>query len=59
MFQNLHLIPKLLKIFENEMETLSQTAAPKFRCFISSEPPVLPTIDIFPELEEQKETRWK
>ena len=39
----------MFKIFENEMETISQTAAPKFRCFISSESPKLSTIDIIPE----------
>ena len=40
---------KLFKIFENEMETVSQTTVPKFRCFIISESPALPTIDIIPE----------
>ena len=33
----------------NNLETESQTAAPKFRSFISSEPPALPNIDIIPE----------
>ena len=46
MLQNLHLISKWIKRFENDLEKVSQTAHPNFRCFISSEPPVLPTLDI-------------
>ena len=48
-FQNLHLMSKLFKIFENEMEAVSQIAAPKFTYLISSEPPELPYIGIIPE----------
>ena len=44
--QNLHLMPKS---FENDLERVSQTASPNFRCIISSEPPALPTIVIIPE----------
>ena len=40
---------KVVKRFENDLETESKSASPKFRCFISSEPPTLPTIDIIPE----------
>ena len=49
MLQNLHLMQKWIKRFENDLERVSQTAHPDFRCFISSEPPALPTIDIIPE----------
>ena len=49
MLQNLHLMQKWIKTFENNLERVSQTADPNFRCFISSEPPALPTIDIIPE----------
>ena len=49
MLQNLHLMSKWIKRFENDLERVSQTAHPGFRCFISSEPPPLPTIDIIPE----------
>ena len=49
MLQNLHLMSKWIKRFENDLERVSQTAHPSFRCFISSEPPPLPTIDIIPE----------
>ena len=49
MLQNLHLMSKWIKRFENDFERVSQTADPNFRCFISSEPPALPTIDIIPE----------
>ncbi len=49
MLQNLHLMSKWIKRFENDLERVSQTADPNFRCFISSEPPALPTIDIIPE----------
>ena len=49
MLQNLHLMSKWIKRFENDLERVSQTAHPAFRCFISSEPPALPTIDIIPE----------
>ena len=40
---------KMVKRFEKDLETESKTASPQFRCFISSEPPALPTIDIIPE----------
>jgi dynein heavy chain len=49
MLQNLHLMQRWIKRFENDLERVSQTAHPDFRCFISSEPPALPTIDIIPE----------
>ena len=49
MLQNLHLMSKWIKRFENDLERVSQTAHPNFRCFISSEPPPLPTLDIIPE----------
>ena len=40
---------KWFKRFENGLETLSQTAASKLRCFISWELPGLSTIGIIPE----------
>ena len=49
MLQNLHLMSKRFKKFENQIKTVSQNAAPKFRCFISSESPALPTIYIIQE----------
>ncbi|MCQ2818153.1 MAG: hypothetical protein MJ252_12880, partial [archaeon] len=49
MLQNVHLMSKWIKVFENNLERVTQTANKDFRCFISSEPPPLPTIDIIPE----------
>ena len=49
MLQNVHLMTKWLRKFENDLEKVSQTAHPEFRCFISSEPPGLPTQKIIPE----------
>ena len=40
---------KMVKRFENDLEIESKTTTPKFRYFISSEPPTLLTIDIIPE----------
>ena len=40
---------KMLKSFENDLGKVSQTAFPNFRCFISSESPLLHNIDIIPE----------
>lgn len=39
MLQNVHLMETWLKKFENDLERVSMTAHPEFRCFISSEPP--------------------
>ena len=39
----------MLKSFENDLGKVSQTAFPNFRCFISSESPLLHNIDIIPE----------
>ena len=47
--QNLHLMPKCSKVLKMIWKRVSQTASPNFRCFISSEPPALPTIVIIPE----------
>ena len=48
MLQNLHLMPKWIKIFENDFKRVSQTDGLNFRC-LSLELPALPTIDIIPE----------
>ena len=49
MLQNVHLMEKWLKVFENDLEKYSQTAHPDFRCFVSSEPPPLSYIQNVPE----------
>ena len=49
MLQNVHLMAKWIKRFENDLERVSQNAHEDFRCFISSEPPPLPWMDIIPE----------
>ena len=49
MLQNVHLMAKWIKRFENDLERVSQDAHKDFRCFISSEPPPLPWMDIIPE----------
>ena len=49
MLQNVHLMETWLKKFENELERVSFTAHPDFRCFISSEPPPIPTMQTIPE----------
>jgi hypothetical protein len=40
---------KWLKVFENNLEKVCLTAHENFRCFISSEPPPVPTWQIIPE----------
>jgi dynein heavy chain len=50
MFQNVHLMPEWMKDFEFNLEVvLEEGAHPDFRCFISSEPPPLPHMEIIPE----------
>jgi dynein heavy chain len=49
MLQNVHLMTTWLKKFENDLERVSMDAHEDFRCFISSEPPPLPTMQIIPE----------
>lgn len=49
MLQNVHLMSKWLKVFENNLERVCLTAHADFRCFISSEPPPVPTWQIIPE----------
>lgn len=49
MLQNVHLMETWLKKFENDLERVSMNAHPEFRCFISAEPPPLPTMRIIPE----------
>lgn len=49
MLQNVHLMTTWLKKFENDLERVSLNANPNFRCFISSEPPPIPTMQTIPE----------
>lgn len=50
MFQNVHLMPEWMRDFEFNLEiVLEEGAHPDFRCFISSEPPPLPHMEIIPE----------
>jgi dynein heavy chain len=50
MFQNVHLMQSWMKRFEREFEiVLEEEVHPDFRCFISSEPPPLPEMEIIPE----------
>jgi len=49
MLQNVHLMQNWLKTLESTLEKVSKTAHELFRCFISSEPPALPDMQIVPE----------
>ena len=50
MFQNVHLMQTWMKSFERNLEiVLEEGAHPDFRCFVSSEPPGLPHMEIIPE----------
>jgi dynein heavy chain len=51
MLQNVHLMVTWMKIFERQLEnvTESEDLNDDFRCFISSEPPPLPYMEIIPE----------
>lgn len=49
MVQNVHLMQTWLKVFERNLEIIQEGVHPKFRCFISSEPPGLPEMEIIPE----------
>lgn len=50
MFQNVHLMISWMKKFERNFEIAVEGGAhPEFRCFISAEPPPLPSMEIIPE----------
>jgi dynein heavy chain len=50
MFQNVHLMTDWMKDFEFNLEIVIEEGAHEdFRCFISSEPPPLPYMEIIPE----------
>lgn len=50
MFQNVHLMQTWMKDFERALEVVIEEGAhPDFRCFVSSEPPPLPMMEIVPE----------
>jgi len=50
MIQNVHLMTDWMKEFERELEiAIENDCNPSFRCFISSEPPGLPDMEIIPE----------
>jgi len=50
MFQNVHLMQTWMKSFERNLElVLEDNVHPDFRCFVSSEPPGLPHMEIIPE----------
>lgn len=51
MLQNVHLMVTWMKVFERQLETVcdSEDLHSDFRCFISSEPPPLPDMEIIPE----------
>ena len=50
MFQNVHLMQTWMKKFERNFEIAIENGAhPEFRCFVSSEPPGLPDMEIIPE----------
>lgn len=50
MFQNVHLMQTWMKTFERNFEIVVEAVPhPDFRCFVSSEPPPLPMMDIIPE----------
>lgn len=50
MFQNVHLMITWMRKFERQFELAIEGGAhPEFRCFISAEPPPLPSMEIVPE----------
>ena len=49
MLQNVHLMQTWLKTFERNLEIVCEDVNPKFRCFISSEPPAMPDYETIPE----------
>jgi dynein heavy chain len=51
MLQNVHLMVTWMKVFERQLEAVceSEDLDANFRCFISSEPPPLPYMEIIPE----------
>jgi len=50
MFQNVHLMTDWMRDFEFNYEVVLEDGAhPDFRCFISSEPPPMPQMEIIPE----------
>jgi dynein heavy chain len=50
MIQNVHLMITWMKGFERKLEiAVNDNCHPDFRCFISSEPPPLPEMEIIPE----------
>lgn len=50
MFQNVHLMQNWMKVFERNFEiVLENEPHVEFRCFVSSEPPPLPHMEIIPE----------
>jgi len=50
MFQNVHLMQSWMKRFERHLEVVLEDGAhDEFRCFVSSEPPPLPHMEIIPE----------
>jgi len=51
MLQNVHLMVSWMKLFERQLEqaTEAEDLNEDFRCFISSEPPPLPFMEIIPE----------
>ena len=50
MIQNVHLMTDWMREFERALEiAVEEDPHPEFRCFISSEPPGIPTMEIIPE----------
>ena len=51
MLQNVHLMVTWMKVFERQLEVVTESADldPTFRCFISSEPPPMQEMEIIPE----------
>jgi len=49
MLQNIHLMQDWAKILDVKLEKAMLTAHADFRCFLSSEPPGLPSMKIIPE----------
>ncbi|CAM9306399.1 unnamed protein product [Choristocarpus tenellus] len=49
MLQNVHLMQSWLPILVSKLESMSGTAHEMFRCFLSVEPPPLPTMTYIPE----------
>jgi dynein heavy chain len=50
LFANVHLMQNWMKVLERNLEMVQEEGAHQdFRCFVTSEPPPIPSMEIIPE----------